>query len=464
MSCSIFNEPASDAPNAAKRPRWDGRLMRFVCIVFLGGVFLASSGVAAQESNPGAPSSKAAQDTEAKKQAEAEAGLQKALADAGDDSAALVRNLTAYLAHFPDTPRRPSIYRALVEACQQIRNNDCALDYAERFIALRPDDSQMMLLASSLLQKKGDDASLVRASGYVSRVLDRVEKTSADDKPASESLAEWQDGHAQLLAALYYVRGQIETSQKSYDAAAKDLQKSNSSRPNALAAEKLGEIAEMRNDSAAAIDEYALAFALPENGPAGTVDRGDLRRKLGNAWRRVHGSDQGLGDAILAAYDRAYPVQAGAPAGPTARNKDAKDAFEFVVRRLDDTLLPLAPLKGKVIVLSFWATWCEPCQELEPLFNQVARNYAGNSEVAFFAADTDDDQTQVPPFVASQKWDVPVIYADGLDDFMKVDSLPTVLILGRGGNIVYRVGGLPPEGFAESLAAAIQSALGLTHQ
>ena len=448
MSYLTSNEPASR-----------GRVMRSLFLALLAGALLLPGVAAAQNSNPVAPGSKAAQEAEAKKQAEAEAELQKALADAGNDSAALVRNLTAYLARFPDSPRRPGIYRALVEACQQIRDDTCALDYAERFIALRPDDSQMMLLASSLLQKKGDDASLVRASGYVSRVLDRVEKTSPDEKPASESLAEWKDGHAQLLSALYYVRGEVETSQKDYDAAAKDLQKSNSARPNALAAEKLGEIAELQNDPTAAIDEYALAFALPEDGPAGKADRRELRLKLGNVWRLVHGSDKGLGDAILAAYDRAYPAQPAASA-PAARNKDAKDPFAFVVRRLDGTPLPLAPLKGKVIVLSFWATWCEPCRELEPLFNDVARDYAGNSGVAFFAANTDDDQAQVPPFVAGQKWDVPVIYADGLDDFMKVDSLPTVLILGREGNIVYRVGGLPREGFSESLTAAIQSALG----
>jgi cytochrome c biogenesis protein CcmG, thiol:disulfide interchange protein DsbE len=452
MSCSTSNE----------RPG-HGRLMRFLCLALLVGTLLLSGVATAQNSNSPAPGSKAAQEAEAKKQAEGEAELQKALADAGNDSAALVRNLTAYLARFPDSPRRPGIYRALVEACQQIRDDTCALDYAERFIALRPDDSQMMLLASSLLQKKGDDASLVRASGYVSRVLDRVEKTSSDERPASESLAEWQDGHAQLLAALYYVRGEVETSQKNYEAATKDLQKSNSARPNALAAEKLGEIAELKNDPSGAIDGYALAFALPEDGPAGKADRHQLRLKLGNVWRLVHGSDKGLGDAILAAYDRAYPAQAGAATGPAARNKDAKDAFEFVVRRLDGTPLPLAPLKGKVIVLSFWATWCEPCRELEPLFNQVARDYAGNTGIVFFAADTDDDQTQVPPFVAGQKWDVQVIYADGLDDFMKVDSLPTVLILGRGGNIAYRVGGLPQKGFTESLTAAIQGALGRSH-
>jgi len=38
------------------------------------------------------------------------------------------------------------------------------------------------------------------------------------------------------------------------------------------------------------------------------------------------------------------------------------------------------------------------------------------------------------------------------------------VILGRSGSIVYRVGGFPPDGFAESLTAAIQSALGTTHE
>ena len=434
--------------------------MRFPFAAFLALVFLGSAlAAAAQDSKPTAPASKAAPDA-AKKEAEAEAELQKALADAGNDSAALVRNLTDYLARFPDAPRRPSIYRALVEACQQIRNDACALDYAERLIAIRPEDSQMMLLAVSLLEKKGDDASLTRAAGYVTRVLDRVEKATPDDKPAEESLADFEGGQKQLRAALYYARGRIENSQHGYDAAAKDLQLSDSIHPNALAAEKLGEIAEMRNDPKTAIEEYTRAFALPESGPAGAMDRRDVRRKLGNVWRRVHGSEQGLGDAILAAYDRTSQVPTSSVPDAAARNKDAKDFFAFVVRRLDGTPLPLAPLKGKVVVLSFWATWCGPCRALEPLFTRVAGNYAGNSNVAFLSVNTDDDETQVAPFVAREKLAVPVIYADGLDDFMKVDTLPTVLILGRDGEIVYRVGEFAPEGFSASLTSAIQNALG----
>ncbi|HXJ16011.1 MAG TPA: redoxin family protein [Candidatus Polarisedimenticolia bacterium] len=411
----------------------------------------------ARGSNPAAPQ-KTSQGSPANNNAEAE--LQKALASAGNDSAALVRNLKDYLQEFPDAPRKAAVYRALVEGCEQLRDNACALDYAERLIAVHPDDSQMMLLAVNLLERQGDDASLTRAAGYVTRVLDRVEKTPPEERPARESLAEWRNGRNQFRAALYYERGRVENSQHNYEAATKDFQVSDSIHANALAAEKLGEMAEMRKDSATAIKEYARAFVLPESGPAGTVNRRDVRRKLGNVWRQVHGNEQGLGEAILAAYDRASSPPMDAAAGRAVQNKDAKEPLAFVLRRLNGSQLPLAPLKGKVVVLSFWATWCGPCRELEPIFNQVAESYAGNPNVTFFAVNTDDDQTRVVPFVAGEKWNVPVVYADGLDVFLKVDSLPTVLVLGRTQKIVYRAEGLAPEGFPASLIAAIQGALG----
>jgi thiol-disulfide isomerase/thioredoxin len=399
----------------------------------------------------------------AKRDAETELALQSAISSAGNDSAALVRNLKAYLQKYPDAPRKAAVYRALVEACDQVRDNGCALQYAEQLIAIRPDDSDMMLLAVNLLDQRGDDASLARASGYVTRVLDRVEKATPDQKPARVSVADWEEGQAQLRTALYFVRGRVEYTQRSYDAAAKDLGTSYSIRPNALAAELLGGIAELHGDLKTAIEEYARAFVLPENGPAGKVDRKEVRKQLGNVWRQVHGSDRGLGDAILAAYDSASSQPAGSAPNPAARNKNAKDAYEFVLRGPDGGMMPLAPLKGKVIVLSFWATWCGPCRELEPMFDQVAASYAGNSDIAFLAVNTDDDETQVAPFLARQKWHVPVAYADGLDAFMKVESLPTVVVLGRSGEIVYRVAGLAPDRFTQSLNAAIQDARENSH-
>ena len=318
-------------------------------------IILASSLAAtAQESNSTPPPSKKSADSSAAKTPDPEAELQKALANAGNDSAVMIESLKEYLQKFPDAPRKAAVYRALVEACEQTHDAACALDYAERLIVTRPDDSQMMLVAVNLLQQRGDDASLTRATGYVTRILDRVEKASPEERPARESVAEWQDGQAQLRTALYYVRGQVEISQRNYDAAVKDVRMSDSIRPNALAAKTLGEVAETRGDFPAAIDEYIQAFTLPESGPAGTVNRRDVLRELTNTWREVHGSEQGLGDAILAAYGRVAspPGTDGSAAATTAttttaRNKDARDVY--LIRRAASRRIPASArfIKGK---------------------------------------------------------------------------------------------------------------------
>jgi len=429
------------------------RVQYFLCSAAL----LAVLPVFAQNSNPPQSKSKPAEDAIAKRDADPETELQKALANASNDSAALVRNLRDYLKRFPDAPRRAGVYRALVEACGQIRDSACALDYAERLIALYPDDSEMMLLAVDLLQQQGDDASLTRAAGYVTRVLDRIEKSNPEERSARESLEDWQAHRDTLRSALYYVRGQVARSQHNYDSAAVDFQTSYSIHANALAAEKIGEIAELRKDTARAIEEYILAFVLPESGPPGKIDKREVRMKLGNVWRQVHGNEQGLGEAILSAYDRLEsPASAGNPAG---RNKDAKDPFAFVLRNVDGTSLPLESFKGKVVVLSFWATWCGPCRELEPLLTRVAKEYEGNSQVVFLNVNTDEDQTRVPAFLTREKWELPIAYADGLDEFLKVGSLPTVVILNRDGNMSYRIEGFSLESFSAPFIAAIQSAL-----
>ncbi|MGA7917569.1 MAG: redoxin family protein [Candidatus Acidiferrales bacterium] len=439
------------------RAGWRGRKFSFPLILALASSFAFSPVAYPQKSRPSPAPPEAPSDKISKKDADPETELQKAIADAGNDRGALVRNLKNYLKRFPDAPRKAAVYRALVESCEQVQDNACALEYSEQLIAVRPDDSEIMMLAVGLLQQQGDEASLTRASGYVTRVLDRVEKSQPADKSPRMSVQDWRDNQDQLRSALYNLRGQIEKSQHDYDAAAKDLHRSYAIHPSAIAAEQLGELAEMRRDSATAIDEYTLAFVLPENGPAGKVNRRDVRKKLGNVWRQVHGNEDGLGQAVLAAYDL-LAAAATPPSAPAARNKDAKDTFAFFLRKLDGTPVPLSADKGKILVLSFWATWCGPCRELEPEFVGVARSYAGNNNILFYAVNTDEDQSLVPQFVAHEKWDVPIVYADGLDDFMKVDSLPTVMVLDRAGKIIYRIDGFPPDGFTENLNNAIQSA------
>ena len=243
---------------------------------------------------------------------------------------------------------------------------------------------------------------------------------------------------------------------KNYNAAVTDLEKSYRLQANAAAALRLGEIAELRGEREKAIEQFLLAFVLPDLKGL-SVDRAEVRRKLGNLWKQVHGNENGLGERLLQAYDKA--VADSRPAAPAERNAGAKEVHGFELRRADGSAaVKLSEAKGKVLVLSFWATWCLPCRELEPLFEKVERQYAGQADVMFLAVNTDEDETLVKPFVEREKVKSTVVFADGLDQWMKIASIPTVMVLDRDGKIVYRGQGFAPDGFAEALTAAIEKA------
>lgn len=417
-------------------------------LVFLFAAILCAP-ARAQTSSPDQPDFTVAPQT-------ADAELQKAVTSAGNDRAALVRNLQDYLLRFPDSPRTVNVYRALVIACQEIHDDACLLDYADRFIALQPDDSQIPVIAVDVLQKKGDDASLTRAITYVTRVIQQTLNTFSYQRPERLTLEEWQDRHTQLLLSLYLVRGDIQKSLRHYDDAAKDYQSSFSTRANPAAAQGLGDIAQMRNDLPAAFQQYLLAFVLPDVGLR-KVDRRAVRQNLGNLWQQLHGTQQGLGEEILAAYDRTTPQPTKVEIGD--RNKDAKEIFAFVLRRLDGTPFSLAPLRGKIVVLSFWATWCAPCRELEPQLAHVAKQYAQNSNVTFLAVNADEDESLVPAYMAEVKWDLPLVFSDGLGKFLGVNALPTVIVLDRNAKVIYNAAGFPEKGFTESIDNALRLAM-----
>jgi thiol-disulfide isomerase/thioredoxin/tetratricopeptide (TPR) repeat protein len=405
-----------------------------------------------QSSGPAKKSTASPQDQGTR---DAESALQLAFSQAGNDRAAVVQNLQQYLKAYPDAPQRESVYRAIVENAEQLRDYHTALEFAERTIALQPRDIDMMMHAVGLLERQGDAQSLTKAAGYVSRVIDQVEKLSPTDKPARVSLEEWRANQTHILAAVYLVRGRIEMLQSSYAPAKKDLEHSFSLAPTATAAEKLGQIAELEKDLPTAIHYYALAFILPESNSSNSVDRAAIRKELGNVWRQAHGSEANLGDAILAAYDG---LTSAAFVTKNPPNTGVRDLYGFVVRKLPDGMLPFSSLKGDVVVMEFWATWCGPCREMEPLFAELYAHYGKKPGVTFLAVNDDEDETRVAPFVASAKIAAPVVFADGLDQFLGVDGLPTVLVADRTGRIVYRVTGLDPEAFVASLSAAIDKA------
>lgn len=382
--------------------------------------------------------------------AEAENELHRAIELAGNDRAALVRNLEDYLRRFPEAPRRLQVYRALVEAALHLGDRDRAADYAERIIAIRPDDSAMLLLAVDLLEQRGDAHSLTRAVGYVTRVLDRVEKSPVPAAPEEARLEA-----ERLLMSAYLIRGRLELERRNYEAARADLEASFRLAPTPAAAVRLGDLAELAGDYRAALERFTTAFVLPDHHGLG-IDRREVRRKLGNAWRMLRGTEDGLGEHILAAYDRVYDEE---EAGRRPAPRAGAALGDFRLLRATGGELVMAELEGKVVVLWFWTTWSLPALELRPAVEEVARRFEAREDVAFLAVSADVDEEQVAPLVARRRFGMPVVLAAGLDIFFGIRAIPTVLVLGRDGRVIFRAEGYAPATLAADLDNAIRYAL-----
>jgi thiol-disulfide isomerase/thioredoxin len=428
-----------------------------ISILFLCATPAAIHGqIPAQNEKSQAPSSKAAAPA---KQPSPEEQLQQAISNSGNDRAALVRNLEAFLKEYPDSRQRPQIYRALVEASLQLRDDTRAAGYAERIVALNPDDISMTILAIQLLERSGDEAALRRASSYATRVLEFVERGSAAEKSPKISQEDWVAEKKRDRMSALALRGRLELKLKDVATAQKDFEASYAVLPGAAAAEHLGEIAEMKKDSNGAIQQYARAFALAE-AANGTAGRREIRQKLGNVWRLAHGSDIGLGEYLLLTYDE---VSRASTAAKPKKNADAHEPSDFTLRNAPDgTAFPLKDTKGKVLVVNFWATWCGPCHALEPLFARVAADFQANADVLFLAANCDEDESLVKGYLEEDKPRTAVVFADGLDRFFTVNSYPTVMVIDRAGKIAYRSDGFEPDAFEPNLTAAVRRALAPT--
>ena len=379
--------------------------------------------------------------------------LQKAIDDAGNDRAALARNLEAFLKKHPESSQRAQIYRALVEATLQLRDYPRATEYAERLVALRPDDTSITVLAIQLLDKYGDSSGWRRAITYCTRVIEQVRGISTTEKSPRVSSEDWETEKKHDKAALLLVRGRLYQKLNDLPNAQKDFEDSYAMEPSAAAAEKLGELAELRKDPNTAIREYAIAFALAD-GAKGTSSRRDLRYKIGNVWRLAHGSEDGLGDYLLHAFDDAAAVT---KAAKPARNAGLKNPYEFMLRKAPDgSPFPFADTKGKVVVLNFWATWCGPCREMEPHFERVAAHFVEQKDIVFLGLNCDDDETLVGPYLDEEKPKTGVLFADGLDRLLAVHSFPTTVILDRAGAIAFRTDGFDPDTVDKVLVEAVE--------
>jgi thiol-disulfide isomerase/thioredoxin len=102
----------------------------------------------------------------------------------------------------------------------------------------------------------------------------------------------------------------------------------------------------------------------------------------------------------------------------------------------------LSDLKGSVVFLNFWATWCPPCREEMPSMETLYRRL-GKAGLEFLAVDIGEPQKAVETFVTERGLTFPVAL-DGsgrVSETYGIRSIPATFIIDRDGSIIAAVVG-----------------------
>ena len=356
--------------------------------------------------------------------------------------------------------RRSDIEREIYKLAIKIRDRDRAITYAEKMIAGDNRDADTMTTLINLLRerKKGDD--LKRALALTDELNQRIEAIFSGGKPGRIGQKVWNDRKEKTRASVAMLKGQVLIDLGEDSKAAAELRRSYKTAAMAETAVELARLAEKRGARDEAIDYYVQAMAQSFD-TADKIDRQEIRAKLGKLWIEKNGSETGLGDRLLKAYDQTLRdrEEHAASLDTTNINAGITDPLQFKLTRVKGGTLRLADLKGKVVVLNFWATWCGPCRVEMPLLEQAVVKYKQDESVVFLAVNTDEDRVLVEPYLNEQKLKLPVVYADYLDEHWAVSSIPTTLILDRKGEISFRQAGFNSrEDFVASLSEKIEAA------
>lgn len=138
--------------------------------------------------------------------------------------------------------------------------------------------------------------------------------------------------------------------------------------------------------------------------------------------------------------------ETAAPASQAVPTKDMVPAPDIAITTLDGKQFKLSELKGKVVLLNFWATWCPPCREELPSMLKLNAAMAGKP-FQMVAISIDEGGAQaVSSFLASNNYALPA-YLDPTGTAAKqygITGVPESFIIDRNGVMVKKVvGGVP---------------------
>lgn len=111
-------------------------------------------------------------------------------------------------------------------------------------------------------------------------------------------------------------------------------------------------------------------------------------------------------------------------------------ALEFSVKDENGKIITTSQLKGKVIFINFWASWCPPCRAEFPSIQKFYDKYKSDSNVVFLTVNLDDDLAAGKMYLKKENFSIPFLVPESnIPNEYYNGSLPTTVVLDKKGLI-----------------------------
>jgi thiol-disulfide isomerase/thioredoxin len=167
-----------------------------------------------------------------------------------------------------------------------------------------------------------------------------------------------------------------------------------------------------------------------------------------------------LSAAQPSGVQQAANPDAQAPPSDFPEPQKGSVAPDFALKDLaDGKEVRLSSLRGKAVLVNFWATWCEPCKIEMPWFVELQKKYEAQGFTVLGVAMDDASPSDIADFAKKMGVNYPIVIGKEAvgDQYGGIPYLPSTFYIGRDGKVVDRVFGLVSRSEIES---DIQKAMG----